>query len=120
MKFLKAQVFSYDLVFALMAVAFLLWYSVNAANALAGRIDSVEKDNRMAEVAQSAFAQLTESPGDPPNWAGLEANSLGLAESRGVLDRAKVENFALLAENQSNYDDTRAILSMNRQGGAYL
>lgn len=103
-----------------MAVSFLFWYAVNAANALADRVDLAENGNRMPEVAQSALEQLTESPGDPSNWKTFEANSIGLAESRGVLDRNKVEQFSSLVSQEGGYDNARALLSLNRQGGAYL
>ncbi len=103
-----------------MAIAFLLWYSFNASNALGEKIESSEQEARMAEVAQSAFVQLTESPGDPSNWGDLGASSIGLAESKGVLDRGKVERFAALAGDSERYDGARAMLSFNRQGGAYL
>ncbi|MFH1470491.1 MAG: hypothetical protein ABIF01_01975 [Candidatus Micrarchaeota archaeon] len=120
MKFLRGQVFSYDLVFALMVVAFLLWYSINAANAFAEKISDVEMNNRMSEVAQSAILQLTQSPGNPSNWESLEVKSIGVAESRGVLDRRKIERLAYLSEDMESYDKLRALLSFNRQGGAYL
>lgn len=120
MKSLKAQIFSYDLVFALMAVAFLLWYSINAANAFADKVGQVEAGNKMAEVAQSALAQLTESPGDPSDWGTLEANSLGISESRGVIDRGKVEKLTAIVADSDGYEKVRAMLSMNRQGGAFL
>ena len=116
----RGQVFSYDLVFALMAVSFLLWYILNASNALAERVDYVEKENRMSEVAQSALDQLTETPGNPSDWRTLEAKSLGLAESRGVLDSGKVGQLVSLSSAPEGYDRVRAMLSMNRQGGAFL
>ena len=120
MKCLRGQVFSYDLVFALMVLVFLLWYSIVASNAFADRIGYVEKENRMSEAAQSAIEQLVASPGDPSNWKGFDANSIGLAEGVGALDSRKVERFASLAGSQDGYETARAMLSMNRQGGAYL
>ncbi len=103
-----------------MAIAFLLWYSINAANALADKVDRVEGENKMTEVAQSALTQLTESPGDPSDWGTLEANSIGLMEGRGIIDKGKVEKFSELVSDADGYDKARAMLSMNRQGGAYL
>ncbi len=120
MRTLKAQIFSYDLVFALLIVGFMIWYVMSASNALAAKVDYVEKENRMSEVAQSALDQLTESPGDPSNWSGFGANSIGLAESKGVLDSSKVQKLVSLAGTEGGYENARAMLSMNRQGGAFL
>ncbi len=116
----KGQIFSYDLIFAVMVVSFLLWYAVTASNDLAERIHHNEKENRLAEVARSAIQQLSESPGDPYNWNDFSANSIGFAESRGVLDQRKVELFARLTAEKEGYDKARTLLSLNRQGGAHV
>jgi hypothetical protein len=120
LRYRRGQIFAYDLVFALMAVSFLIWYAITASNALADRISYVEENNRIAEVAQSAAGQLVESAGDPSDWSDFRANSIGLSESRGVLDGRKVETFFSLAGTEEGYDEARALLSLNRQGGAYL
>jgi hypothetical protein len=118
--FLKGQIFAYDLAFALIAASFLIWYSVAAANAFGEKMSYVEEQNRASEVAQSAISQLCESPGDPTNWNDFSAHSIGLIESSGVLDEAKVKRFVELASSEEGQETARAMLSLNRQGGAYL
>ncbi|MFH1447625.1 MAG: hypothetical protein ABIG39_02070, partial [Candidatus Micrarchaeota archaeon] len=93
--------------------------AVMASNALAERITYVENDNRISEVTQSAMEQLTESPGDPSNWKSFDVNSVGLAESMGVLDSGKIRVFISLMGDNEGYDKARGMLSLNRQGGAH-
>ncbi|MDO8339320.1 MAG: hypothetical protein Q7T16_01545 [Candidatus Burarchaeum sp.] len=118
----KGQVISYDLMFASTVAVVLLGIVLVASNTIAGASQARYEEG--SSVADMALSQLVLTPGSPSDWKELneDMHSIGLADSRGVLDAGKIVQFIKfeqLAAAPAERDELRARLGLLREGAAY-
>ena len=121
----KGQVISYDLMFASTVAVVLLGVVLVASNAIAGAAQA--RYEQGSSVADMALSQLVLTPGSPSDWYGMDAglkeiHAIGLADSRGILDADKIEQFVKLeqlAATATERNELRARLGLLREGASY-
>jgi hypothetical protein len=86
MSFKKAQIFSLDLIFAVVLFISVLYILVSVWQSGLGRIASTEERNSLEMVARNAANLLVLTAGVPSNWITdvNNMNSLGLAVSSSI------------------------------------
>jgi hypothetical protein len=119
----KAQLFSQDILFAIVLVLFVfsLWLILRDRVL---HVISVSEDRReIDEAASDAMSQLLESAGRPTNWNRLSAinettvESIGLVGDRNILDSDKVAKFVDLADDGgTNYTTIKKLLGLDKSG----
>lgn len=112
----KGQLFSEDLLFAMIFVTFLLALYAILASRVTYAADDYLLREQLRGDAQDAAAQLVGSPGAPMNWHQAQVNdsmqSLGLAGRRGVLSQEKAAKFFSLAADSDEYNSTKRLLGL--------
>ncbi len=119
----KAQLFSEDIIFAIVLVIFIfsLWLSMR--DRVQSMISTSEDKREIDEAASSAMSQLVESDGVPPNWNMLTpinettVGSIGLANGRNVLDSGKVAKFVRLLGGHANASTLAALWHLDEGTG---
>lgn len=102
----KGQLFSQDIIFAIVLVLFTFSLWLILRDRVLHVISITEDRREIDEAASEAIGQLLETSGRPTNWNRLSAidentvESVGLASERNVLDSDKVDKFVGLAKNQ--------------------
>jgi hypothetical protein len=119
----KAQLFSQDIIFAMMLILFTFSLWLTLRDRVVTMISASEDKRQIDEAASNALGQLLESPGEPTNWNDLDyANdttvwSIGLASDRNVLDSSKVSAFVTMANSGGdNYTTIKKFLGLNNAG----
>lgn len=122
----RAQLFSQDIIFAILIVLFALslWFMLR--NRVLHTLSLSEYKRTTAESASRAMGQLLESAGEPTDWHTMQSvnettlASLGLASSRNTLDTNKVTRFVELAnEGGANYAAMKKLLGLEQSGYAF-
>jgi hypothetical protein len=104
----KAQLFTQDILFALVIVIFVFSLWLILRDRVLTMISTSEDKRQIDEAASNALSQLVESAGVPSNWNTLypgnetTIGSLGLMSDRNVLDSAKLSRFVRLAGGHSS------------------
>jgi len=117
---MKGQLFSYDLLLASVFVIFLMALFLLSLESVLSGIDSTELRGEMQEAVQTAADSLVRTPGNPSNWelqpiGENGTRSLGLANSPGELDPAKVAAFFSIGNTSTEYNATLPILGLQRR-----
>lgn len=122
----RAQLFSQDIIFAIVLVLFTFSVWLILFDRVFTTISTNEFRRNIDESTASAMSQLLESSGVPTNWNNLSTinettvGSIGLVSSRNVLDPAKVSTFVSLAgSGGSNYTTMKRLLGLDREGYAF-
>jgi hypothetical protein len=103
----KAQLFSQDIIFAIVLVLFAFSVWLILRERVLSMISTSEDKRQIDEAAANAMGQLLESGGIPTNWNALypinetSIGSIGLVSDRNVLDSGKVSRFIRLAGGHS-------------------
>jgi len=112
----RGQVFATDFIVALSIFLFVLALALVLSNNVNVRASVIEEYNELEEASFNAVNQLILSGGEPINWNQFsdlnEVNSLGLAESRNVLDKNKVE--WLVDNNALQYNGVKELLGLSK------
>ncbi len=121
---MRGQLFSYDLLFASVALVALLTLFLATTSTVAGQIGDAEVRADIGESAQNAANSLLRTPGDPSNWELYTINEsgtvgLGLASAPGELDQMKVSAFFALANESADYNASLAVLGLTNQNYRY-
>ena len=104
----RAQLFSQDIIFAMILVIFLLSLWVMLRDRVLHLISTTGDRMEIDEATSNALSQLLESTGSPSNWDRLPTinettvESIGLVSNRNSLDSEKVDKFVNLAAGQPN------------------
>jgi len=119
---MRGQLFSYDLLISSIFVMLLLAMYVLSANSILSKMDDTELRAGTTAAAETAADSLLHTSGDPSNWelypiTETGTRSLGLADSSGELDSAKVNTFFAISNSSPEYDATFTIFGV--QSGAY-
>lgn len=116
MRTCKGQVFTTDFIVALSVFLFVLFLALVLSNNVNLRVNDIEEYNELEEASFNAVNQLILSSGEPINWNQFsdlnEVNSLGLAESRNVLDKNKVQ--WLVDNNSLQYNGIKQLLGLGK------
>ncbi|NYZ79111.1 hypothetical protein H0N99_03095 [Candidatus Micrarchaeota archaeon] len=122
----KAQLFSEDIIFAIVLVIFIfsLWLAMRER--VQSMISTSEDKREIDEAASNAMSQLVESDGVPPNWNTLTTinettvGSIGLANGRNVLDSGKVTKFMRLLGGHANASTLSALWHFDEGSGTTI
>ena len=109
----KSQVFSTDLIVAVIVFIFILITSAWFWDATKEKMTLTEQRNDLELIAHNAASVLINTVGDPPNWHNIEFNdssvySIGIGKNRPWfidLDKAK-------RLNETDYNLTKRILGI--------
>jgi hypothetical protein len=114
----RGQIFSTDLMMAAVVFLFILTMSIIYSGEVANRVYFLEENQARDQAALRAADAIVLSSGNPANWETLSsldsASSLGIAQSRNVLDEGKL--LALLDLNAGNYSRIKDLLGASRYG----
>jgi len=114
----KGQIFSVELIFAVIVFLLILLLFLNVSLSTTQKIGRRDSFNERYFLADNALQQLLWSSGNPSNWQNLsslaDVNSLGLAESKNYLSKQKVQRLVDL--NSSSYSEVKALLGLNNYG----
>lgn len=117
----KAQVFSTDIVIAVIVFIFILITSAWFWDSTKEKIHITEVRNDLELISHNAEAVLINTVGDPPNWHNITFNndkvfSIGVGKNRPwFIDENKAIRLQEL--NESNYDLFKRILGV--RGASY-
>lgn len=112
----KGQVLSIDLLIATAIFLFILNTSVLIWNSELSRKNDMEARKWMEESARTTSNQLVTSQGDPSDWQNLQElnesslHSLGLVDSRNMLNQKKVDKLSLLSN--TNYALIKRVIGL--------
>ncbi|MFH0961958.1 MAG: hypothetical protein V1820_04710 [archaeon] len=111
-----SQIFSLDLVFAMLVFSSLIGAFFLLNSKVPFRISSSLLDDSLRADSESALYALLATAGAPSNWS-VETNvskltSLGLASTEFVLDEAKVA--AVFGLNSTNYSAIKNLLALSK------
>ncbi len=113
----KAQIWTFDFLFASGVLVFLLLIFIISWNDLSIRWNSSEKYRELKIAALYAANSLLTTLGDPPSWEYLnltteidKLHAIGLVNSRNMLDNEKL--IALKTYQNSSYDNIKATLGL--------
>jgi len=119
----RAQLFSQDIIFAIVLVLFTFSLWLILKDRVLHVISITEDRREIDEAASDALSQLLETSGRPTNWDRLSTinettvESIGVAKERNVLDSEKVETFVIMAGNGgANYTAVMKLLGLDRSG----
>lgn len=116
MRTCRGQVFATDFIVALSIFLFVLALVLILSNNVNVRVNDIEEYNELEEASFNAVNQLILSGGEPINWNQFtdlnEVNSLGIAESRNVLDKNKLE--WLVDNNALQYTGVKELLGLSK------
>jgi len=119
----KAQLFSNDIIFAVVLVLFTFSMWLILRDRVLNMVSTSEDRREIDEAASDALGQLLETPGRPSNWNRLQTinettvESLGLVSDRNILDSEKVSQFVTLAgSGGDNYSIAKKLLGLDRSG----
>jgi len=120
----RGQLFSYDFLLASIGLMVLLAIYFTSSVAVTDRMGEAELRAEMEEATQTAANSLLRTPGDPSNWENAPINdtgirSLGLANSRNLLDAEKTSAFFNITCGSAEYNATVPILGLSRRAYAY-
>jgi hypothetical protein len=122
----KAQLFSEDIIFAMILVLFVFSLWLMLRNRVTSMISTSEDKRQIDEAASNALSQLLESGGVPTNWNTLNpANdtnigSIGLVSDRNVLDTGKVAKFMRLAGGHRTTSSLLALWHFDEGSGTTI
>ncbi|MEM3556122.1 MAG: hypothetical protein QXF56_05370 [Candidatus Micrarchaeia archaeon] len=116
----KAQLFSQDIIFAIILALFLLsmWFVLR--DRVLHSISTSNDRTLIDEAASNALSQLLETSGNPSNWNKLgiindnTVWSIGLVSERNVIDSEKLEKFVDLS-NGDNYTTIKRFIGLERE-----
>jgi hypothetical protein len=112
----KGQLFTTDLIFAIVFLAFLL--SIYAiANKQVEQNLSLRYEQESISKATRDAALVLLSPGMPKNWSANNVHTIGLTAQKNVLSKEKIERFLFLANK--DYEKARQLLGLYREGISY-
>jgi hypothetical protein len=104
----KAQLFSEDIIFAMVLVLFIFSIWLVLRDRVLHLISTSEDKRELDEAASDALSQLLETSGKPTNWNSLSSinettvESIGLVSDKNTLDSEKVEKFVRLARGKNS------------------
>ncbi|MGC8478708.1 MAG: hypothetical protein ACP5NE_02160 [Candidatus Micrarchaeia archaeon] len=122
MQYLKAQFWSFDLIFSIIIFSVALtiltftWFGVNSQLSLA-----YGNGATLMQLQASTFAQTLMSPGAPSDWAGLVNTtnpstwgpvSIGLASRPGSTTLSLQKIYAFMSMANANYQATKPYLGI--------
>ncbi len=113
-----AQLFSIDLVFAMLAFSALIGAFLLINSKVTSRIEEASIENSLSADSRRALQTLLTTGGSPSNWT-LEENvsrifSIGMASSRFLVDSGKLARLEEL--NSSNYSTIKSLLGISKPG----
>jgi len=118
----KAQLFSNDIIFAILLVLFTFTLWLTLRERVLNIITTSDDRRQLDEAASSAMSQLLESSGVPSNWDRLSTiddttvSSIGIVSDRNNLDSGKTSVFVSTASSDdTNYTITKQLLGLNRE-----
>ncbi|NYZ78588.1 hypothetical protein H0N99_00395 [Candidatus Micrarchaeota archaeon] len=118
----KGQLFSQDIIFAMLLVLFIFALWLNLRERVLNVITASDDRRQLDEAAFSATSQLLESSGVPSNWDKLSniddttVSSIGIVSDRNNLDPGKTAVFVSMANNGGdNYTILKKLLGLNRE-----
>ena len=115
----KGQLYSTDLVFAVVAFLVVLLTFLTLWQSGVTTISYFEAERWREEATRFAAEQLVETPGYPTHWEQIanitdtNVRSIGLAGERNVISPAKLQRF-LSFQGQSEYELVKRILGVSR------
>jgi len=118
----KAQLFSNDIIFAIVLVLFTFTLWLTLRQRVLNVITTSDDRRQLDEAASSAMSQLLESSGVPSNWDRLSTiddttvKSVGIVSDRNNLDSGKTAEFVNMANSGgNNYTIAKQLLGLNRE-----
>jgi len=119
----KAQLFSEDIIFAIVLVLFTFSLWLILRDRVLSMISAGETRRQLDEATSDALSQLLETSGNPANWNQLSTidettvASIGIASSRNTLDSDKIDKFINISNSEgSNYTTIKRLLGLDRAG----
>jgi hypothetical protein len=115
-----AQLFSLDVIFAMLVVSSIFGLLILMNSNVPSTIGSIGLRASIQEDAQGALLLLMATPGEPSNWTlydfalpqSADVRSIGLASSPWVIDPAKLSK--LSSVNQTNLTFLRGALGLSK------